>query len=158
MLLARGHIDQHQLASALAHQRQAGGRIGHSLVAMGFVAESVFLSTRAVQLSGPFIVIGDRRVPQSVLRLVPEKLLRTRRILPLALASKSKRDEIIVALSQPDDLRLLDEIAFVTGRTVRPVLAAEGDIDRALARHLDGGPEEGTGQQGRSKVPGTTYN
>ncbi len=158
MLLARGHIDQHQLASALAHQRQAGGRIGHSLVAMGFVTESVLLSTLAVQLSVPLIAIGDRRVPQSVLRLVPEKLLRTRRILPLALASKSKRDEIIVALSQPDDLRLLDEIAFVTGRTVRPVLAAEADIDQALARHLDQEPGQGPGPRGRSKAPGPAYN
>ncbi len=158
MLLARGHIDQHQLASALAHQRQAGGRIGHSLVTMGFVTESVFLSTLAVQLSVPFIVIGDRRVPQSILRLVPEKLLRTRRILPLALNSRSRRAELIGALSQPDDLGLLDEIAFVTGRAVRPVLAAEADIDQALARHLDREPGTGIDPTRARKAPGTTYN
>jgi type IV pilus assembly protein PilB len=136
MLLARGHIDQLQLASALARQRQSGGRLGHSLVSLGFVSESVLLATLAVQLSVPFVVIGDRRVPPSVWRLVPEKLLRSRRIVPLEIDSESKRGELLVALSQPDDLAVLDEITFVTGRPVRPVLAAEADIERALARHL----------------------
>ncbi len=136
MLLARGHIDQQQLASALAHQRQSGGRLGHSLVSLGFVTEPVFLSTLAVQLSVPFVVIGDRTVPQSVVGLVPEKLMRSRRFLPLGFSSKSKRGELLVALSQPDNLQLLDEIAFVTGRAVRPVLASEADIERALERHL----------------------
>jgi len=140
MLLARGHIDEIQLASALAHQRQSGRRLGHSLVSLGYVTESVFLATLAVQLSVPFVVIGDRMVPPSVWRLLPEKLLRSRRIFPLGIHSKSKRGELLIALSQPDDLAVLDEVAFVTGRTVRPVLAAEADIERALARHLERAP------------------
>lgn len=140
MLLARGHIDQLQLASALAHQRQSGGQIGHSLVSLGFVTEPVLLATLAIQHSVPFVVIGDRTVPAAVWRLVPERILRSRRIFPLGVSSRSKRGDLIIALSRPDNLAVLDEVAFVTGRSVRPVLAAEADIDRALARHLDRSP------------------
>jgi type IV pilus assembly protein PilB len=140
MLLARGHIDQHQLASALAYQKHSGGRLGRALVSMGFVTESKLLSTLAVQLSVPVVHIGDRTVPASVWRLVPEKLLRSRRVFPLEILSASKRGALLVALSEPDNLSLLDEIAFVAGRAVQPALAAEADIDRALARHLE--PED----------------
>jgi type IV pilus assembly protein PilB len=140
MLLAQGRIDALQLQSALAHQRQWGGRLGHALVALGFVTEADLLKVVGQQIGVPFVEIGDRYVPPAVLGLVPEKLMRQRRIFPLAVASEARRGPLVVALSEPDNLHFLDDIAFACGMAVKPVLAAERDIDRALARHLDGVP------------------
>jgi hypothetical protein len=142
MLVGQGRIDALQLTSALAYQKQWGGRLGQALLALGFVSEPVLLDVLGQQLGVPFVEIGSRIVPPAVVRLVPEKLMRTRRVFPLALLPESRRGALLVALSDPGNLLHLDEIAFAAGMQVKPALASDADIDQAIARHLDGLPSE----------------
>ncbi len=135
MLVQLGRLDSDQLQSALAHQRQWGGRLGGAIVHLGFLNEPALLDAIGRQLGVPFVEIGDRTIPPGVLSLVPRKLAETRRVLPLEL-SKERRAELVVALADPSDLGVIDELAFVSGMRVRPVLVGEADLDRALERHL----------------------
>jgi type IV pilus assembly protein PilB len=138
LLVKQGRIDALQLQSALAHQRQWGGRLGRALVSLGFVTEQVLLQAVGEQLGIPFVEIGARPIPPRVVQLVPEKLIRSRGVVPLELLSESRRGPLLVALSDPDNLATLDEIAFATGMNVKPVLAAEADVANAIARLLGG--------------------
>ncbi|MFL5437527.1 MAG: hypothetical protein ACJ79W_00060 [Myxococcales bacterium] len=138
MLMRRGDIDAAQLQSALAHQRRWGGRLGHAIVHLGFLAERTMLETVSEQLSVPFVEIGARAIPHEVIALVPEKLIRTRKVLPLELVGVGKRGQLVLAVADPADLHAIDEVAFAAGMRVRPVLVAEYDLERAIARHLDG--------------------
>ena len=138
MLVGQGRLDGAQLESALAHQRKWGGRIGRAIVHLGFMREEALLQAVGQQLGVPFVEIGDRFVPRHVLALVPEKLIRGRRILPLARLSETKRGPLVVALADPANLVALDEIAFATGMQVKPVLASEADLEGAIGRLLDG--------------------
>jgi type IV pilus assembly protein PilB len=138
MLVQRGCIDAVQLQSALAHQQRWGGRIGRSIVQLGFLPERILLENVGEQIGVPFVEIGDRQVPRLVLALVPERLVRTRKVVPLELAGSGRRGPLVVALADPSNLAVLDEVAFATGMALRPVLAAEADLDRAIARLLDG--------------------
>jgi Type II secretion system (T2SS), protein E, N-terminal domain len=138
MLVAQGAIDQHQLASALAHQRRWGGRIGRAFVSLGFLDEPRLLSALGAQMGVPFVEIGDRVIPSDVLALIPAKLIRARRVLPLSRFGPGRNAPIFVALADPKDLTVLDEVSFATGRPVKPMIAAEDDLDRAIAHHLDG--------------------
>jgi type IV pilus assembly protein PilB len=138
LLVEQGRIDALQLQSALAYQRQFGGRLGHAIVALGFMDEASVLAAVGAQLGVPVLAIGDRRVAPEVLALVPPKLMRARRAVPLAKLSESRRGPLLVALPDPADLSTLDEISFATGLDVRPVLASDDDVLRALARLLDG--------------------
>ncbi len=138
MLVQDGRIDAVQLQSALAHQRRWGGRLGRAIVHLGFMKEPALLEAVGRQLGVPVVEIGDRTIPREVLRLVPERLVRERRVLPLALLSDSRRGPLQVALAEPGNLGVIDEVSFATGMQIRPVLAAEADLDRAIARHLDG--------------------
>jgi len=138
LLVKQGRIDALQLQSALAHQRQWGGRLGRALVSLGFVTEQVLLKAVGEQLGIPFIEIGARPIPPRVVQLVPEKLIRSRRVVPLELLSQSRRGPLLVALCEPENLATLDEIAFATGMNVKPVLAAEADVASAIARLLGG--------------------
>ncbi len=137
MLVQRGCIDAVQLQSALAHQRRWGGRIGRSIVQLGFMQESALLRNLGEQMGVPFVEVGDLQVPRDVLALVPERLIRTRKVLPVERGA-GRRGPLVVALADPSNLALLDEIAFATGMAVTPVIAAEAEIERALARLLDG--------------------
>jgi hypothetical protein len=138
LLVQRGNIDTVQLQSALAHQRRWGGRLGRAIVQLGFMKERPMLETLAEQLGVPLVEVADRPIPPRVLALVPEKLIRSRKVLPLELEGIGRRGGLVVALADPADLRVIDEISFATGMTVHPVLGSEQDIDAAIALHLDG--------------------
>ncbi len=138
MLVEQGRIDALQLQSALAYQRQFGGRLGHAIVALGFMDEPSVLAAVAAQLGVPVLEIGDRPIPPEVLALLPARLMRARRAVPLARLAETRRGPLLVALPDPADLAALDEIAFATGLDVRPVLASDEDVSRALDRLLDG--------------------
>lgn len=138
LLVSQGRIDDLQLRSALAHQRRFGGRLGRAIVALGFADGAAVLAAVGAQLGVAVIEIGDRRVPPEVLRLLPAKLVRARKVVPLARLAENGRGPLLVATPDPGDLRVLDEVAFASGLDVRPVLAGEDDVDRAIARLLDG--------------------
>jgi len=137
LLIRQGRIDSWQLQSALAHQKRWGGRLGEAIVGMGFVPEQVVLSEVARQLEVPYLEMTDRYVAPAIVRLVPEKLIRSRKIFPVALASQSRRGPLVVATSEPQNLAALDDVVFATGLAVKAVLASDRDIERAIARHLD---------------------
>lgn len=138
LLVQRGSIDAAQLQSALAHQRRWGGRLGRAIVQLGFMQERAVLEMLSQQLDVPFVEIGERPIPRDVLALVPERLIRARKVLPLEVTGRTRRGPLVVALADPADLRVIDEIAFATGMSVKPVLVSEWDVERAIARHLDG--------------------
>lgn len=138
LLVQRGQIDAVQLQSALAHQRRWGGRLGRAIVRLGFLREEELLDSVGRQIGVPVVSLSEREIPPQVLALVPPKLIRSRRALPIARLAEGRRGPLLVALADPADLRVQDEIAFATGLDVRPVLASEGELDLAIARHLDG--------------------
>src|SRR3990172_9992986 len=82
--------------------------------------------------------VGEGRGGRDMGRRVPEKLVRSRKVFPIALVSSSRRGPIVIATSEPQNLAVLDEVSFATGMKVKPVLASAGDIERAIDRHLDG--------------------
>ena len=78
--------------------------------------------------------LSDVTVPVAVLRLLPEKLIRRRSLLPLRLLS-STRGPLVVASSDPGNLEVLDEAAFAAGTRVVAVPAGKRAIERAIERH-----------------------
>jgi type IV pilus assembly protein PilB len=136
LLVEAGHIDVWQLQSALAHQRFWGGRIGDALVRLGFIAEPVLLTELGRQLDVPYIEVGDRQIDPAVLRLVPEKLIRARKLLPIAYAPQPRRGLLVIATARPQDLATIDEVAFASGKIVKPALASDSDVEQAIERHL----------------------
>ncbi len=136
LLVASGLIEEMQLQSALAHQAQWGGRIGRAIVALGFLDEARILRAVGEQLGIPFVEIGNRMVPADVVKLLPEKVMRACHAFPLE--SAGRRGPLVVALCDAGNLAFLDDISFAAGMPVRPVLATEADIGRAIVRHLGG--------------------
>lgn len=138
MLVEGGHIDLQQLRSALAWQRRWGGRLGNALLALGWVDERSLAAALSRQLGVAQVDLEALEVPESVIRLVPERVQRERGIMPVALLAESRRGPLLIATADPLDVAALDEAAFASGKRVRPLLAAPSDIVRAHGRHLDG--------------------
>lgn len=135
MLKREGLVGDLQLANALAHQRKWGCRIGESLLRLGLVGPQQLLAVAARQAGVPAVRIGERTVAPEALRRLPEGYLLSRRVLPLDFLFARRGLRLVVAFTTPDDLALVDEVAFVAGLPVDPVLVSDEDLDQALARH-----------------------
>ncbi len=135
-LVDAGRIDAAQLAAGLALQKETGARIGETLVTLGHISESLLFSELARKHGVRYVLLGDYRVDEGVVRLVPERLIRARKVFPIAQAYDQGRVTLLVATSAPQDLALLDEVAFAAGMRVKGALASDRDIELAIERHL----------------------
>jgi hypothetical protein len=136
LLKQQGLIEDHHIHSALAYQLKCGGRIGHALLRLRLVEEERLLATLGKQLGVPSIHIGDQMTSPDVLRLIPEKVIRRHRVLPLDVIFTGRSERLVVALPAPENLLVIDEVAFAAGMDVEPVLAGDEDLDLAITRHL----------------------
>jgi type IV pilus assembly protein PilB len=135
LLVQSGTIDPFQLESALAHQRKWGGRIGRAIVYLGFMDERTLLSAVGEQLGVACVSLWDKPIPRDVLALVPEKMARARKVIPVARLRENRRGPLVVALTDPGDLSVVDELAFLTNLDIRPVLASEDELQHAIERY-----------------------
>lgn len=143
LLVMGGAIDQTQLGAALANQRQFGQPLGQTLVSMGFVDEETMIRTLARQLKLPVAWLDDKWVEPQVLELVPEELARKHRCLPLAVTEDAGGKVLHLAMQDPGNLEMLDQVSFHVGHKVSPVLAAPSELEDAVRRHYEGGAQGG---------------
>lgn len=143
LLVEVGALDSFQLESALAHQRRWGGRLGRAIVYLGFLREEEVLSAVGNQLGVQYMPLWDKVIPRDVLGLIPEKVVRSRKVLPIARLREHRRGPLVVACADPSDLVVVDELAFATGLEIRPVLASEEELEQAIEAHFTRGEREG---------------
>jgi len=134
MLIRAGIIDEFQLNSALSHQRNLGGRLGNSLVKLGYISENRLLSFLADQLNCPRIDLAKEQIPPELVAMLPEEKARQFNVLPVRRGEMSGTVYLLVAMSDPTNLMVIDSLQFMTGCRIRPAIASEEAIREALNR------------------------
>ncbi len=137
LLISEGLIDEIQLNSAIGHQRNWGGKLGSTLVELGFIGEDEIARALERQLRLTCLSDKDLVPEESALGLFTGQECLEHDMLPLRLEGSV----LHMAMSNPYDLNLIDEIGFRLGKKVRAVLAVESSIKRAVKKHYFG--EEG---------------
>ena len=131
LALAAGAVTADQLEQASAHQKETGGRLGASLVALRLMSERQVAEVVARRYG--LAVVEDldgAEVAPEVLGLVPRSHCVAHHVVPLS----RHGSELRVAVADPTDVVALDPIQFRTGLRVRPLVAAESAIARAARR------------------------
>jgi len=132
MLVERGVISTEQLYAALMTSRQGSERLGTCLVDSGFIDENALLEALAEQHSVPFV--SERMLLDFLgamdYAVMPPSLLRRLKAVPF----RQVRDRIQVAMSNPQDSRVIDRIANYTQLHVEPFIASDRSIDAAIDR------------------------
>jgi hypothetical protein len=137
-LIKHGLITEQHLDDALNKQFKTGERLGRVLVGMGVISENKILSALRVHLGCPTINLKKKQdISQKTLKLIPYDLAKRGMAIPLSVTSHKDGHELLVAMSNPMDTDLIDDIEFVSGCTVKPVLALDRDISRALVRFYE---------------------
>jgi len=142
-LIKHGLITEQQLDEALNKQFTTGERLGKVLVGMGVISENKILSALRVHLGCPTINLRKKTdIPKKVLSYIPYDLAKRGQAIPLSVTSHNDEHELLVAMTNPMDTDLIDDIEFVSGCTVKPVLALDRDISHALTRFYKSETEE----------------
>ena len=141
LLLQAGKLSARDLERALAAQREMGGMLGRVLVRLGLVSEIDVARALSTQLGVPLAAAEDfPEILPEVEGLLPE-FLQANAACPLRLEGQ----ELHVALAVPQDAFVRKALHLATGLTIRPYLALEGDIEKALAEPVEEASEDEEG-------------
>jgi type IV pilus assembly protein PilB len=136
MLLEAGLIDQFQLESALSMQRNLGGQIGRALVKLGYLPEATIMEFLESQVKYSRVSLKELKVPEKLMALLPIKRMLDLRVIPLELRKSGSEKSLRMAMTDPTNLKLIDDLQFATGCKILPVLAAEGEIAEAIKNNM----------------------
>ena len=131
LLLREKRITPAQLQEALAHQRANGGRLGSNLVQLGFVKDDDITSTLSRQYGVPAIALGTFELDANVVRLIPAETAIKYLVLPVGRSGPS----LTLAMIDPTNVFAMDDIKFMTGLQIEPVVASESAIREAIAKY-----------------------
>ncbi len=132
ILVDAGLINETQLSAALNSQRTWGGKLGSTLVRMGFANEEDILRCLSAQLRLPPVDFRKVRVSPRALAAVPLRIAEKYHVMPVAVKEELGKKSVILAMADPTNLDAISEIQFQTGVNVRPVVATESAITRAI--------------------------
>ncbi len=136
MLLEAGMIDRFQLDSALSMQRNLGGRIGSALVKLGYLPEETIMEFLESQAKYSRVQLQDLDIPPELMTLISAEKLLHLLVIPIELRKTGAEKILRVAMTDPTNLKLVDDLQFASGCRVLPVLASESEIQQALNKHL----------------------
>jgi type IV pilus assembly protein PilB len=128
LLLKAKLITQEQLDSALKKQREEGGKLGEALVRLGFVSEEDITETLSHQFGVPSINLAHFEIDPGVIKLVPGEVARKYMILPVNKTGAT----LTIAMGDPSNVFAMDDIKFMTGYNVEPVVASEIALRAAI--------------------------
>src|SRR5712692_2882982 len=138
ILLKENLISPDQLKQALEHQKTNGGRLGNSLVKLGFLNDDEVTSVLSRQYSVPSINLGYFEVDANVTKLIPMETAMKYQILPLSRVGSS----LTVAMVDPTNVFAMDDIKFMTGFNIEPVVASESSIIEGIDKAYGTSKEE----------------
>jgi type IV pilus assembly protein PilB len=139
LLLREKRITTGQLQEALNHQRTNGGRLGSNLVKLGFVRDEEITSLLSRQYGVPAINLSQFDLDPAVVRLIPGETAAKYQVIPVGRSGTA----LTLAMTDPTNVFAMDDIKFMTGLHVEPVVASENAVRDAITRYY-----------GKTAVPG----
>jgi len=135
LLLKEKLITPEQLQQALNQQKANGGKLGYNLVKMGFIKDEQITALLSKQYGVPSINLAQFKIDPTIVKLVPTETARKYQIIPLSRSGST----LTIAMTDPTNVFAMDDIKFMTGYTVEPVVASEVAITDAVEKYYPSG-------------------
>src|SRR6185503_9843673 len=131
LLVRENLISPQNLREALDYQREHGGRLGFNLVKLGLVSDDMITAVLSRQYGIPSVNLDLFNIDQTVLSLIPQEVAQKHSVLPLSRVGAT----LTLAMVDPTNVFAMDDVKFMTGLNVEPVVVAEGSIQLAIAKY-----------------------
>ncbi|MEE9233966.1 MAG: type IV-A pilus assembly ATPase PilB [Candidatus Acidoferrales bacterium] len=138
-------LTQEQLRQALEHQKKNGGRLGAALVKLGMIGDEEITGVLSRQYGVPAINLSYYEVDPSVVKLVPQETAVRYQVVPLSRVGST----LTIAMVDPTNVFAMDDIKFMTGLKVEPVVASENAIMESIGKFYGA---QATAEQDLTKV------
>src|SRR3954462_13896869 len=131
ILVRENLLSAQQLRDALDYQRNHGGRLGFNLVKMGLVSDDMITAVLSRQYGVPTVNLELFDIEPSVIRLIPQEVAQKYSVLPLSRVGAS----LTLAMVDPTNVFAMDDIKFMTGLNIEPVVVSEASVQEAISRY-----------------------
>ncbi len=131
LLIKAGLVTQKQIEEALQLQKTNGGKLGYNLVKLGHVKEEDITSLLSEQYGVPAIHLEHFEIDESILKHIPSDVAQKYLLIPIERTGAT----LTVAMADPSNVFALDDVRFITGYQVEPVVAAEASIREAISKY-----------------------
>jgi type IV pilus assembly protein PilB len=131
ILVRENLISPQHLREALDYQREHGGRLGYNLVKLGLVTDDMITAVLSRQYGIPSVNLDLFQIDPSVLRLIPQEVAQKYSVLPLSRVGAT----LTLAMADPTNVFAMDDVKFMTGLNVEPVVVADASIQHAISRY-----------------------
>jgi type IV pilus assembly protein PilB len=138
ILLKESLITQEQLQKALEFQRSNGGKLGSCLTKLGFITDDDITGVLSRQYGVPSINLKFYEIDPNVIKLIPQDTALRYQVIPLSRVGSV----LTIAMMDPTNVFAMDDIKFMTGFNVEPVVASESAIGEAISRFYGGSDAE----------------
>src|SRR5437588_1836518 len=147
LLLKEKRITPEQLQEALTYQKANGGKLGYNLVKLGYVKDEEITALLSKQYGVPSINLAQFQIDPAVVKLVPAETAQKYQIIPLSRSGAA----LTIAMTDPTNVFAMDDIKFMTGYNVEPVVASEIAILEAVQKYY---PMKAGAKGGAAGKPG----
>jgi type IV pilus assembly protein PilB len=130
ILVKESLITQDQLQKALEFQRQHGGKLGTCLSKLGFISDDDIMGVLSRQYGVPSINLKYYEIDPNVIKLIPQDTAARYQVIPLSRVGST----LTIAMTDPTNVFAMDDIKFMTGFNVEPVVASESAIAEAIGK------------------------
>ncbi|MCU0573449.1 MAG: type IV-A pilus assembly ATPase PilB [Syntrophobacteraceae bacterium] len=130
LLLQEGLISQEQLSRALEDQSQSGERVGAALIKLGYIGEDVLAEFIARQFHVPQVNLSKLTIPREVITIIPLDISQKYQAVPFGLMGNT----LNVAMADPGNLFVVDDIRFLTRKSIQIHVASESIIKKTIAQ------------------------
>src|SRR5262249_28778970 len=128
------------------HQKQWGGKLGSVLVQKGFCKEPDVVNALSKHLGMPQVKLTDARIDPKALKFVSRQIAEKLHVFPYEVSGAGRSEVVTVAMSDPTDLSAVDQLAFHTGKRIKPMLAGDTEIVHMIQVHYADGNRTTTGE------------
>jgi type IV pilus assembly protein PilB len=146
LLLREKRVTPTQLQEALTYQRTNGGRLGSTLVKLGFLKDEDVTEVLSRQYGVPAIDLRDFELDPALVRLIPGDTAAKYNVIPVSRTGNT----LTLAMTDPTNVFAMDDIKFRTGLHVEPVVASDTAIREAIAKHFTSSTAQGSAAAGKS--------
>src|SRR6187200_2949294 len=131
LLLKEKRITPEQLQEALNYQKANGAKVGFNLVKLGFVKDEEITALLSKQCGVPSINLAQFEIDPAVIKLIPNETAQKYQVIPLNRAGAT----LTIAMTDPTNVFAMDDIKFMTGYNVEPVVASEVAVIDAIQKY-----------------------
>ena len=136
LLVREKLISLQQLRQAQDEQKKSGQNLGFALAKLGYVDDEEITNFLSNQYRLPAVNLDEYEIDAEVIKIVSKDVCEKHGIVPVSRSGSS----LIVAMSDPTNLHAIDDIKFLSGYNVEPVVSSEAAIAAAIERYYNAGP------------------